>query len=64
MASKNDKVDQPATDAIEPTNDTRITTDFGAKQSNTNDWLRVNNDQNIGPMLLEDSFAREKVHCF
>ena len=39
----------------------RITSDYGAKQSNTDDWLTVGNDDQTGPLLLEDHFAREKV---
>jgi hypothetical protein len=55
------KAAQLAPDTVEPNKDSRITSDFGAKQSNTDDWLRVNREDQIGPMLLEDSFAREKV---
>lgn len=55
------KATQLATDTVEPTKETRITSDFGTKQSNTDDWLRVNSEDKIGPMLLEDPFAREKV---
>lgn len=39
----------------------RITTDFGAKQQTADEWLRVTTDDKTGPMLLEDSYAREKV---
>jgi len=39
----------------------RITSDSGTKQSNTDDWLSVVNEDHTGPMLLEDNFAREKV---
>lgn len=39
----------------------RITTDYGVKQSTADLSLRVNNDDNIGPALLEDSYARERV---
>jgi catalase len=58
------KVAQLASDTVEPTKDTRITTDFGTKQTNTDDWLKVNNEKHTGPMLLEDNFAREKIHRF
>ncbi|KAI1497726.1 catalase [Biscogniauxia marginata] len=44
--------------------DDRLTSDWGAKLGNTDDWLRVANDDEIGPMLLEDSFAREKIFRF
>ena len=39
----------------------RITSDFGVKQNNTDDWLKVATDDQTGPSLLEDHFAREKV---
>ena len=42
----------------------RITTDYGVKQSNTDDWLKVVSEEQTGPMLLEDSHGREKVCCF
>jgi hypothetical protein len=31
------------------------------KQENTDEWLRVVSDDQEGPTLLEDPFAREKV---
>ncbi|KAF2766187.1 CAT2 catalase [Teratosphaeria nubilosa] len=42
----------------------RITTDFGTVQSNTDDWLKLANENKTGPMLLEDHMAREKIHRF
>ncbi|KAF2189195.1 catalase-domain-containing protein [Zopfia rhizophila CBS 207.26] len=42
----------------------RITSDFGVKQTNTDDWLKVASEDKTGPMLLEDPFAREKIHRF
>jgi hypothetical protein len=39
----------------------RITSDSGVKQANTDDWLKVANEDRTGPMLLEDHFAREKA---
>jgi catalase len=47
--------------SVTPTTDSRITTDNGVKQSNTDDWLKVVNESHTGPMLLEDSMGREKV---
>jgi catalase len=55
------KVAQLEQDMVEPTKDSRITSDFGTKQASTDDWLKVNNEQQTGPMLIEDPFAREKV---
>lgn len=39
----------------------RITSDYGVKQTNTDEWLKVATGDKQGPMLLEDHFAREKV---
>ena len=41
--------------------DTRMTTDYGVKQTNTDDWLKVSTEDQTGPMLLEDNWGREKV---
>ncbi|KAF1808328.1 catalase [Eremomyces bilateralis CBS 781.70] len=41
-----------------------ITSDYGVKQVNTDDWLKVVNENHTGPALLEDPFAREKIHRF
>ncbi|CAJ2505891.1 Uu.00g000210.m01.CDS01 [Anthostomella pinea] len=46
------------------TPDDRITTDWGVKQANTDDWLSISTGDKIGPSLLEDSAAREKIHRF
>ncbi|KAL6691671.1 catalase-like domain-containing protein [Trichoderma pleuroticola] len=64
MGHKSAKTDQLAAHTVEPTKDSRITSDFGTKQTNTDDWLRVNSQDQIGPMLLEDPFGREKIHRF
>ena len=55
------KVSQLDNISQDVTKNDRITSDFGVKQGNTDDWYRVTNDDTVGPMLLEDSFAREKV---
>jgi catalase len=41
-----------------------ITTDFGVKQANTDDWLKVATEDHTGPQLLEDHMGREKIHRF
>lgn len=41
-----------------------ITTDYGVKQWNTDDWLKVATDDKTGPMLLEDHAGREKINRF
>ncbi|KAL9485342.1 hypothetical protein ACSS6W_004131 [Trichoderma asperelloides] len=61
MGQKGAKTDQLAAHTIEPTKNSRITSDFGTKQTNTDDWLRINSKDQLGPSLLEDPFGREKV---
>jgi catalase len=58
------KAAQLETNMVEPTSDSRITSDFGAKQNNTDHWLSVERDDQHGPSLLEDHFGREKIHRF
>lgn len=38
-----------------------LTTDHGTRVNDTDHWLRVVNEKNTGPSLLEDQIAREKV---
>ncbi|KAF5005988.1 hypothetical protein FDECE_7614 [Fusarium decemcellulare] len=64
MGSKGDKIDQLKTTMVQPDEKSRITSDFGTKQNNTDNWLRVNSEDQTGPMLLEDPFGREKIHRF
>jgi hypothetical protein len=40
----------------------KMTSDFGVKQNNTDDWLKVATPDQQGPALLEDHFGREKVY--
>ncbi|OLN81429.1 Catalase-1 [Colletotrichum chlorophyti] len=63
MGEKSKKVAQLAEDMVSPGPKDPMTSDFGTKIENTDDWLRVTNNDKIGPSLLEDAFAREKV-CF
>lgn len=63
MGNKGDKQAQLAADTVQPSESTRITSDWGTKQSDTDDWLKVTSGDQQGPMLLEDGFGREKV-CF
>lgn len=48
-------------DTVELDDKQHMTTDYGIKISDPDHWLRVVNDKNTGPMLLEDQIAREKV---
>ena len=61
MGSKGDKIADMAKNTQEFSDKDRLTSDFGVKQTNTDDWLRVANGDHTGPSLLEDHFAREKV---
>ncbi|KAI0181186.1 catalase [Hypoxylon sp. FL1284] len=42
----------------------RITSDFGVKMNSVDNWLGVTSEEKQGPLLMEDSFARERVHRF
>ncbi|KAL7791548.1 catalase-like domain-containing protein [Trichoderma ceciliae] len=64
MGQRGAKTDQLAAHTVEPSKSSRITSDFGTKQTSTDDWLRINSQDRIGPMLLEDHFGREKIHRF
>ncbi|KAF5658453.1 catalase-1 [Fusarium heterosporum] len=64
MGHANDKIDQLKANMVEPNENTRITSDWGVKQNDTDHWLRVATEDQTGPSLLEDSFAREKIHRF
>lgn len=55
------KLQQLAADTNEVNEKARITSDWGVKQSNTDNWLRVADSDKTGPALLQDPFAREKV---
>ena len=62
MGVQDAKAAQLQPDIQEPTKDSRITTDFGVKQENTDDWLKVVSDKGVGPHLVEDTAGREKVN--
>ncbi|KAF4950737.1 hypothetical protein FGADI_8011 [Fusarium gaditjirri] len=64
MGHRNDKIDQLKANMVEPSENTRITSDYGVKQNNTDHWLRVNSEDQTGASLLEDAFGREKIHRF
>jgi hypothetical protein len=62
MGHKRDKISDLAQETKDfgPGNG-RLTTDYGVKQTTADDWLRVVSEDQIGPGLLEDPFARERV---
>lgn len=55
------KLHQMQADTVKPTEKTPMSTDWGVKQSNADSWLRVNHEDQTGPMLLEDGISRQKV---
>jgi catalase len=59
--SDNKKVANMKRDIQEPTSSDNITSDFGVRQHNTDNWLSASSEDRKGPLLLEDNFAREKV---
>lgn len=59
-----DKVADLQKETKEMTPEGCLTTDYGVKQTTADDWLKVASDDKIGPMLLEDPFARERIHRF
>ena len=48
-------------DTHELNDKSHMTADYGIKVSDPDHWLRVANEKNTGPTLLEDQIAREKV---
>ncbi|KAK6858109.1 Catalase [Apiospora arundinis] len=64
MGVQDAKAAQLQKDIVEPSKSSRITTDSGVKQHNTDDWLKVVSNDHTGPHLLEDSAGREKIHRF
>lgn len=55
------KLEDMENDVIDVKNSQHMTTDFGHKVSNTDNWLRVASQDQTGATLLEDQVAREKV---
>ncbi|CRK11434.1 hypothetical protein BN1723_000882 [Verticillium longisporum] len=63
-STSNPKIAQLEEHSKTPDQDSRLTTDYGVKQNNTDDWLRIASDDHTGPGLLEDNASREKIHRF
>ena len=63
--SSGDKIKDLERDTVDQaTNKTGLTTDHGVPISDTDNWLKVTNGPTVGPHLLEDQSAREKIHRF
>ena len=63
--SGNSKIESIANDIVD-IKDAKpgITTDFGVPVPNTDQWLKASDGNNVGPHLMEDNIAREKIHRF
>lgn len=61
MGFKDAKVAQLGEKMVAPDESSRITSDYGVRQNNTDDWLRIVSENHTGPALLEDPFGREKA---
>lgn len=61
--SSNKKTADMKPNMVELNSSTPLTSDFGVKQSDTDNWLSASTGDRQGPLLLEDSFAREKVRA-
>jgi catalase len=59
--SADGKVADMQRDTVELNDKQHMTTDYGIKISDPDHWLRVVNEKNTGPSLLEDQIGREKV---
>lgn len=57
----NKKVADIKKDLVEQTDKMKLTSDFGVKEPDTDNWLSASTNGRQGPLLLEDNFAREKV---
>jgi hypothetical protein len=62
-ATESKKIKDLSRDMIDVHTKQPITTDFGHKVSNTDNWLKIASDKSTGPHLLEDQQAREKVNA-
>ncbi|KAL0960124.1 hypothetical protein HGRIS_011765 [Hohenbuehelia grisea] len=63
-ATDNAKVSDLQRNYVDPKAGGRLTTDFGVKVPDTDTWLKATNGSTVGPALLEDQHAREKIMRF
>nr|GAT50676.1 predicted protein [Mycena chlorophos] len=64
VSSSGDKFATMARDTKEVSDKDRLTTDYGVRQGNNDDWLKAVSDLHTGPMLMEDAYGREKIMRF
>ena len=57
MSVKDTKVADLSKDMVDINIKKHMTTDYGIKIKNPDNWLRVNDENQTGPLLLEDQIA-------
>lgn len=62
ISNESAKVKDLKKDICPQTSNDLMTSDFGVRQSNTDNWLSASTSDRQGPALLEDNWAREKVN--
>ncbi|KAB8298939.1 hypothetical protein EYC80_001091 [Monilinia laxa] len=62
--SSNKKTADMQPEIREPNTKESLTSDFGVKSSNHDNWLSASDGDRQGPLLLEDNFGREKIMKF
>lgn len=63
-ATKNKKLVDLEAETVDGTSKQPQSTDHGVGITDPDHWLRVTNEKQTGPSLLEDQIAREKIHRF
>ncbi|KAF8810089.1 catalase [Phlegmacium glaucopus] len=64
FSTETEKVKALEACTIDTSGDQVLTSDHGVKMSDTDNWLKISDGSTNGPSLLEDQFAREKIHRF
>lgn len=64
MSVKDAKLNDLSKDTVDINTKNHMTTDYGIKIENPDNWLRAVDGNQTGPSLLEDQIAREKVCIF
>ncbi|OAA64724.1 catalase A [Niveomyces insectorum RCEF 264] len=64
MTSRDDKINDMKRNTVELTKEAKLTSDYGVRQGNNDNWLRIVDKDHTGPSLLEDPYSREKIHRF
>lgn len=64
VMSSNKKTADMQPEMREPNTKESLTSDFGVKSGNHDNWLSASTEDRQGPLLLEDNFSREKIMKF